>query len=47
MWQAVGGHRMIGVWGGSLERDVMLEKVWGAKRACEGYRGAVAGYLGI
>ena len=33
--------------GGSLERDVMLEKVWGAKRACEGYRGVVAGYLGI
>ena len=38
---------MIGGQGGSVERDVMLEKVWGLKWAFGGYRGAVVGYLGI
>ena len=38
---------MIGGQGGSVERDVMLEKVRGLKVGCGGYRRAVVGYLNI
>ena len=31
-------YRMIGGQGGSVERDVMLEKVWEAKMGLWGYR---------
>ena len=39
---------MIGGQGGSVERDVMLEKVWGGiKEGFGGYEGALLGSLEI
>ena len=48
LWRAVGGYRMIEGRIGFLERDVMLEKVWGGiKEGFGGYEGVPLGSLEI